>query len=117
MPAKAISEPANNAAVPGSTALINWPAISASSVSTTVACEPSRAASTGAARPSTAKAMVGSESSRPVVAAGRPVASRNSGMTAPSAFTTGRRLIANSRTATVTKTRDCAGAGVLTPGG
>ena len=74
MPASAISDPANSAAVPGTSDRTSWPAISASRVSTTVRCEPSRAASTGAARPITANANVGSDSSTPVVAAGSPVA-------------------------------------------
>ena len=68
---------------PGITDLISCPAISASRAITTVRCEPSRAARTGAAKPITANARVGSDSRIPVVAAGSPVAARSSGMTAP----------------------------------
>jgi len=73
-----------------------------------------RAASTGAARPITANDNVGSDSSTPVVAAGNPVAARSSGMTAPSALTTGRRLIASSRMAVPTSHRDGSRAGCVT---
>ena len=65
MPASPTSEPMNSAAVPGITDLISCPAISASRAITTVRCEPSRAARTGAAKPITANARVGSDSSDP----------------------------------------------------
>jgi hypothetical protein len=114
MPASARSDPANSAVVPGTRDRISWPVISASRVSTTVRCDPMRAASTGAARPITANDSVGSDSSTPVVAAGRPVADRSSGMTAPSALTTGRRLTASSRIAVPTSHRDVSRAGWVT---